>query len=89
MLSTSSPCVIIFSGRLGLFDFLLLPTIGLNIGFVALFEEQRAASAARWVGSLPHVCRQGEEIDGALTVMWERRPWAHSSAVTGAPAKVS
>lgn len=55
MLSTSSPCVVILSGRLGLFDFLLVPTIGLDIAFVALFEEQRAASAACWVGSHPCV----------------------------------
>lgn len=54
MLSTSSLCVVILSGSLGLFDFLLVLTIGLNVAFVACFEEQRAARAARWVVILPH-----------------------------------
>lgn len=55
MLSTSSPCVVILSGKLGLLDFPLMPAIAFNMAFVALFEEQRAASAARWVGILPLV----------------------------------
>lgn len=38
----------------GLFDFHLVLTIGLNMAFVACFEEQRAARAARWVVILPH-----------------------------------
>lgn len=35
------------------------------------------------------VCSQGEQIDEALTVLWERRPCAQSFAVTDTPVKVS
>lgn len=61
MLSTSSTCVVILSGRLELLDFPLMPTIGFSMAFVALFEEQKAATAARWVGILPLV--QSERVD--------------------------